>query len=73
VHTVAEHYGVTDGRYKLIHFHKLGQWELFDLVTDPHELRSVYNDAAYAEVRARMLAELERLRRELEVPTSNGR
>ena len=37
-HTVAEHYGVTDGRYKLIHYYKLDQWELFDLADDPDEM-----------------------------------
>jgi hypothetical protein len=64
---VAEHYGVTDGRYKLIHYYKLDQWELFDLVTDPHELTSVYDQPAYAEVQSRMMAELERLRSKLQV------
>jgi arylsulfatase A-like enzyme len=69
-HTVCEHYGVTDGRYKLIHYYKLDQWELFDLVDDPHELTSVYGLPSYASVRTRMETELKRLRDELEV-TSN--
>ena len=66
-HTVAEHYGVTDGRYKLIHFYKLDQWELFDLKDDPDELRSVYGQAEYATVQSRMLAELRRLQSDLKV------
>lgn len=70
VHTVAKHYGVTDGRYKLIHFYDLDQWELFDLQTDPHELRSVYGQAEYADVQRRLNEELGRLRTELQV-TSN--
>ncbi len=70
-HTVAEHYGVTDGRYKLIHYYKLNQWELFDLVDDPDELQSIYGHPNYASVRTRMEAELARLRRELEVTSDD--
>jgi len=66
-HSVAEHYGVTDGRYKLIHYHKLDQWELFDLVTDPDEMQSVYGQPDYAGHRQRLTDELKRLRSELEV------
>ncbi len=70
-HTVAEHYGVTDGRYKLIHYHKLHEWELFDLVTDPDELTSVYGQPDYAPVQSRLVEELSRLRGELEVTSDN--
>lgn len=70
VHTVSEHYGVTDGRFKLIHYYKLDQWELFDLVSDPDEMRSVYGQPDYAGPRQRLTEELARLRTELEV-TSN--
>jgi arylsulfatase A-like enzyme len=69
-HTVAEHYGVTDGRYKLIHYYKLDQWELFDLATDPEEMQSVYGQPDYVAPRTRLEEELARLRTELEV-TSN--
>jgi arylsulfatase A-like enzyme len=69
-HAVAEHYGVTDGRYKLIHYYKLGQWELFDLVSDPNEMNSVYGQPDYAAPRQRLEEELARLRSELGV-TSN--
>ncbi|RIK84701.1 MAG: sulfatase [Planctomycetota bacterium] len=68
-HTVAEHYGVTDGRYKLIHYYTLDQWELFDLVNDPHEMQSVYGHPDYARPRQRLQDELSRLRSELEVPS----
>lgn len=60
---------VTD-RYKLVHFDRpdLDQWELFDLVKDPRELRSVYADPDYARVVVTLKHELERLRVELKVP-----
>ena len=78
VHSVRRHYGVADGRYKLIHFYPhpwdpspIDEWELYDLKTDPKELRSVYGDAKYAEVQQRLEEELKRLRRELKVPATD--
>ena len=66
-HNVARHYGVTNGKHKLIHFYalegkKIDDWELFDLGKDPNELNSVYDDPAYAQVRSQMMDELDRLR-----------
>ena len=48
----------------MIHFYDLDEWELFDLETDPHELKSVYDDPAYAEVLAGMQKELVRIRQQ---------
>lgn len=67
-HHVAKHEGVTNGKAKLIHFYTLGEWELYDLEKDPHELSSVYGQAEYAKVQANLTAELARLREELQVP-----
>lgn len=64
VHSVNRHYGVRTERYKLIRYYQLGEWELFDLVKDPNELRSVHGDPAYAKVQAELEAELERVQRE---------
>jgi arylsulfatase A-like enzyme len=61
-HHVHPHYGVRTERYKLIHFYTLNEWELYDLEKDPQEMRSVYSDAAYADVLKEMKAELSRLR-----------
>jgi arylsulfatase A-like enzyme len=63
VHMVNRHYGVRTDRYKLIYYYyHLNEWELFDLKTDPDELKSVYDDPAYADVVKELKAELERLR-----------
>src|SRR5262249_52803048 len=78
-HRVRPHYGVRTERYKLIYFNTIGQWELFDLAADPHELKNVYSDAAYAATVLELKAELDRLKRELkdenqfetEVPRTN--
>ena len=70
-HGVPKHDGVRDKRYKLIHFYTLGQWEMFDLESDPQEMKSVYDDPKYATQRQRLEAELVRLRRKYEVPESD--
>ncbi len=57
-HRVQPHYGVRTDRYKLIYFHKIQQWELFDLKDDPHELRNVYADPARAGTVQSLKAEL---------------
>lgn len=71
-HNVAEHYGVTTGRHKLIHYYRSDQWELFDLEHDPHEMQSVYGRTDYGAVQADMTARLARLRRELEAPDDHS-
>jgi arylsulfatase A-like enzyme len=70
VHHVRRHDGVTDGRYKLIHFYEpdVNEWELYDLASDPHELTSVYGNPGYSEVQNRLLAQLDRLRKQFQVP-----
>lgn len=64
VHMVNKHYGVRTDRYKLIYFHELNEWELFDLEKDPRELKSVYDDPAYAGIVQELKQELARLRKE---------
>lgn len=64
-HRVQPHYGVRTDQYKLIYFHKIKQWELFDLKSDPHELRNLYDDPARAENVKTLKAELYRLKAEL--------
>ena len=67
-HAVAEHYGVATDRYKLIRYPGTDEWELFDLESDPHELRSVAEDPSYQGLRTELEAELENLREDLRVP-----
>jgi arylsulfatase A-like enzyme len=63
-HNVAAHYGVRTQRYKLIYFHKLDQWELYDLQKDPGEMRNVYSDSSYAKTVESLKKELQRLKKE---------
>jgi arylsulfatase A-like enzyme len=69
-HGVPEHYGVATDRYKLIHYPETDEWELFDLETDPRELRSRHGDPAYADVQQDLLAEIGRLRANLKLSTA---
>lgn len=48
---------------KLFHFYNdIDKWELYDLQSDPDELKNLYPDAQYADVVQELKAELKRLR-----------
>lgn len=64
VHMVKRHYGIATDRYKLMHFYyDVDEWEMYDLEKDPSELTNVYEDPAYADVRADLHKRLEELRK----------
>jgi arylsulfatase A-like enzyme len=69
-HDVRRHYGVTDGRYKLIHYYEpdVNAWEMFDLKSDPQEMTSVYGQPKFRQAQAKLTRELAKLRRQYEVP-----
>ena len=63
-HKVQPHYGVKTDRYKLMHFYySMDEWELYDLKTDPNEMRNIYSEAP-AELIESLKKELEALRKE---------
>lgn len=74
VHSVRKHYGVVTERHKLFHFYEpdMNYWTLIDNREDPRELKNVYDDPRYAEVRRELHAELTRLRAELKVPAQDA-
>ncbi|MEK7409072.1 MAG: sulfatase/phosphatase domain-containing protein, partial [Acidobacteriota bacterium] len=64
-HRVSPHRGVRTARHKLIEYYSEGDyWELFDLESDPHEVKNLYGDASYATITAELKQELARLRAE---------
>ena len=67
-HSVARHYGVTNGKHKLIHYYQKGEWELFDIEKDPNELNNVYDNPEYASIVKSLNRELNQLRKQYEVP-----
>ena len=63
IHMVKRHYGVATQRYKLMHFYyDIDEWEMYDLETDPMEMKNIYNDSAYADVQEMLHKRLEELR-----------
>ncbi|BDD12195.1 N-acetylglucosamine-6-sulfatase (plasmid) [Fulvitalea axinellae] len=72
-HNVSRHYGVSDGKFKLIRFYKGAvSWELYDLENDPKEMKNLYNDPAYAKHISRLKKELKRLQIKYKDPASVG-
>lgn len=74
-HMVNKHYGVRDDRYKLIHFYKapatgsgVDQWELYDLLTDPHEMHNIYGQPGTEEITARMIDKLRQQQEQYDDP-----
>ena len=68
-HGVPIHYGVTDGKQKLIRFpdDKLNTWEFFDLQKDPMEMKNLYADKSYRGDIQSMKKELQRLRKHYKI------
>ncbi len=64
-HNTRAHYGVRTGTHKLIHFWKKDQWELFDLVNDPHELHNLHGEPGQEALTASLKNELARLKRDV--------
>ena len=61
IHNVQPHRAVRSARHKLIWFHELDEWELYDLEADPDEVENRYGDPRLAAVQAELTAELRRL------------
>lgn len=51
---VAKHRGVSDGRFKLMPFYELGEWEFYELDADPQEQTNQYGNPYYADVVTRL-------------------
>ena len=65
-HDTRAHYGVRTATHKLISFWRLQQWELFDLRSDPAELRNLYGQPGQEAITGELKATLARLRKELQ-------
>ncbi|MBQ4913833.1 sulfatase [Maribacter sp. MMG018] len=62
-HMVNRHYAIVSKEYKLIHYYfDQDYWELIDRKKDPKELKNVYDDPAYADVREKLHKELAAMR-----------
>lgn len=61
-HTVIPHLGIRGDRYKLIYFYTVNEWELYDLLSDPGELKNLIRSAKHQSVIADLKRELNRQR-----------
>jgi arylsulfatase A-like enzyme len=59
-HTVLPHLGIRTKTHKLIYFHTVDEWELYDLQKDPDELNNLYHQKSYqplvAELKRQLIA-----------------
>lgn len=77
-HRAPAHYGYRTKRYKLIYYYNdglgqpgtgafiyPGEWELYDLASDPYEMHNVINDPAYADIRLKLAHDMRLQQRRL--------
>ena len=68
-HAVKKHYGIYDGRYKLIHFYDdIDVWELYDREIDPKQMNNIYDKPEYNDIIERLKTELKELQIEYNDP-----
>lgn len=68
-HAVKRHYGIRNGRYKLMHFYNdIDHWELYDLKKDPHELNNLYGKKGSERLTKKMKKELWKLQEQYDDP-----
>ncbi|BDD01094.1 sulfatase [Persicobacter psychrovividus] len=67
-HSVHRHDGVSDARYKLLDFYQDGNYEMYDLKTDPTEMHNIFGKKKYAATQARLMKALQQQRDYYKVP-----
>jgi len=72
-HAVPQHFGVRTQSQKLMYFPRTNEWNMFDLASDPSEMKDVYNDPAFAASRKSLTAEFHRLRQQFQAPPFSAR
>ena len=64
VHTVKRHYGIVTKEFKLAHFYyDVDEWELYDRLKDPQEMKNVFNDPDYTDTVNALRVKLEEVRK----------
>ena len=67
-HAVPQHFGVRTQTHKLIYFPRTDEWNMFDLVHDPEEMKSIHADASHQQTRQELEKEFNRLRAQYDAP-----
>lgn len=61
-HAVSPHFGISNGRFKLIRFYtRVSGWELYDLKSDPAEMKNVYGQKGYTSITLQLKKQLQQL------------
>ena len=68
-HAVPQHFGVRTDTQKLFYLPATEEWQMFDLQADPHELRNVYDDPAYAKDAKELKRQYHLLRKQFGAPS----
>ena len=71
-HAVPQQCGVRTKDLKLIQFYQFGEWEFYDLNSDPDERTNVYGKPEYADRIAAMKVELDRLKKQYQDDSDFG-
>lgn len=67
-HAVPQHFGVRTKTHKLFYLPKTDEWQMFDLVSDPNEMKNVYGQERYAGIQTQLSSEYFQLRKEFDAP-----
>ena len=60
---VKRHYGIRTKKYKLMHFYyDIDEWEMYDLENDPSEMKNIFDDSKYSEIKNTLLLQLSDLK-----------
>jgi arylsulfatase A-like enzyme len=63
------HYGIRNGRYKLMHFYgAIDSWEFYDLKKDPKEMKNLYGNKNYSKKIEELKTRLSELQQEYKDP-----
>ena len=55
--------GIRTKQYKLMHFYyDIDEWEMYDLNNDPSEMKNIYNDPKYSEIKETLHIRLSKLK-----------
>ena len=71
-HNVPRHDGIRTKRFKLIHFYTEKEFNLFDLESDPSEMKSLHNDPDYAGTLEEMKTAYYAARERYDIPEMYG-
>ncbi len=68
-HAVPQHFGVRTQTHKLFYLPQTDEWQMFDLVGDPHEMTNIYGKPDHAELQKQLHAKYDELRKKYEAPS----